>query len=336
MEAVGTLAGRIAHDFNNLLTVILGYSEYLLMDGDLGESALGDLSKLNQTAHKGAELVQSLLTFSRKLEPKLGPTNLNHQVEQVKNLLERTIPKKINISVSLEKRLAITHADPSQIQQGLMNLAVNAKDAMPNGGKLTIQTSNAVLDEEFCRSHLGAKSGRYAMVSVSDTGHGVDKEILGHIFEPFYTTKGMGRGTGLGLAMTYGIVKQHGGYIECESVVGEGTEFRVYLPVPDADERYEGAQEKPLFQGGAETILLVDDEDSIRDLAQKILVRAGYRVLTPSNGSEALELYKKEAGRISLVILDLIMSEMSGGQCVKAGEDGSERKGPDSQRVFPR
>ena len=156
MEAVGTLAGGIAHDFNNLLTVILGYSEYLLMDGDLGVSARGDIRKINQAARKGAELVQSLLTFSRKLEPKLGPDrDLNHQVEQVKDLLEKTIPKKINISVSLEKGLAITRAGPSQIQQVLMNLAVNAKDAMPNGGKLTIQTSNSVLDEGFCQKSSG-------------------------------------------------------------------------------------------------------------------------------------------------------------------------------------
>jgi two-component system, cell cycle sensor histidine kinase and response regulator CckA len=317
MEAVGTLAGGIAHDFNNLLTVVLGYSEYLLMDGDIGESARGDLSKLNQAAQKGAELVQSLLTFSRKVEPKLSPTNLNHQVEQVKNLLERTLPKKINISVSLEKGLDIIHADSSQVQQVLMNLAVNAKDAMPNGGKLTIQTANAVIDEEFCRSHLGAKCGRYAMVSVSDTGHGMDKQILGHIFEPFYTTKGMGRGTGLGLAMTYGIVKQHAGYIECESVVGAGTTFRVYLPVPDADAPDEDIQEKPALPGGPETVLLVDDEDSIRDLVQKVLVRAGYSVLTASNGQEALELYKRESGRISLVILDLVMPEMSGAQCLE-------------------
>jgi len=317
MEAVGTLAGGIAHDFNNLLTVILGYSEYLLMDGDIGESARGDLTKLNQAAQKGAELVQSLLTFSRKVEPKLSPTNLNHQVEQVKNLLGRTLPKNINIAVSLDKGVAIIHADSSQVQQVLMNLAVNAKDAMPNGGMLTIQTSNVVLDEEFCRSHLGATRGRYAMVSVSDTGHGMDKQILGHIFEPFYTTKGMGRGTGLGLAMTYGIVKQHAGYIECESVVGAGTTFRVYLPVPDAYAPEEDIQEKPVLPGGPETVLLVDDEDSIRDLVQKVLVRAGYSVLTASNGQEALELYKRESGRISLVILDLVMPEMSGAQCLE-------------------
>jgi two-component system, cell cycle sensor histidine kinase and response regulator CckA len=317
MEAVGTLAGGIAHDFNNLLTVILGYSEYLLMDGDIGESARGDLNKLNQAARKGAELVQSLLTFSRKVDPKLSPTNLNHQVEQIKELLGRTIPKKIKISVSLEKALAIVHADSSQIQQVLMNLAVNAKDAMPDGGKLAIQTCNVVLDEEFCRSHLGSKPGTYAMVSVSDTGDGMDKEILSHIFEPFYTTKGMGRGTGLGLAMTYGIVKQHGGYIECESAVGEGTTFRVYLPVPDAEALEEFIPPQPAVRNGSETILLVDDEDSIRDLAKKILVRAGYSVLTASNGKDALELYKAGADRISLVILDLVMPEMSGGECLE-------------------
>jgi two-component system cell cycle sensor histidine kinase/response regulator CckA len=317
MEAVGTLAGGIAHDFNNLLTIILGYSEYLLTEEDMSETARGDLNKMSEAARKGAELVQNLLTFSRKVDPTLSPTNLNQQVEEIKGLLGRTMSKNITISVSLEKALATIHADGGQIQQVLMNLAVNAKDAMPDGGRLAIETSNVVLDEEFCRSHLGSKPGNYAMVSVSDTGYGMDKEILNHIFEPFYTTKGLGRGTGLGLAMTYGIVKQHGGYIDCSSAVGQGTTFRVYLPVPEEDSREESVPTAHVLQRGSETVLLVDDEDAIRDLAKKILVRAGYNVLTASNGRDALELYTREAGRISMVILDLVMPEMGGGQCLE-------------------
>ncbi len=317
MEAVGTLAGGIAHDFNNLLTVVLGYADYLLMDKSLGEPVRVDLRKISESAKKGAELVRSLLTFSRKVEPRLTPMDLNQQVDQVKNLLFRTLPKMITIAVSLEQELtATTYADPAQIQQVLMNLAVNARDSMPNGGKLTMQTTGVVLDDEFCRSHLGAKHGRYVMVSVSDTGRGIRKEVLDHIFEPFYTTKGMGRGTGLGLAVTYGIVKQHGGYIECESTVGEGSTFRVYLPALDEDAAQVGACQRPAIQIGTETVLLVDDEDLIRDLARTILVRAGYEVITATNGREALELYKTEANRVSLIILDLIMPEMGGAECL--------------------
>ncbi len=318
MEAVGTLAGGIAHDFNNLLTVVLGYSDYLLMDESLGEPVRADLSRISEAAKKGAELVRSLLTFSRKVEPRLTPMNLNQQVEQVKNLLLRTLPKMITIAVSLEEGLAATtYADPAQIQQVLMNLAVNARDAMPNGGKLAIQTAGIVLDEKFCRSHLGARTGRYVMLSVSDAGRGMNKEVLDHIFEPFYTTKEMGRGTGLGLAVTYGIVKQHGGYIECESKPGEGSTFRVYLPAVDTDAAEGLTHQKTAVQVGTETVLLVDDEDLVRDLARTILVRAGYEVITTTNGREALELYKTDADRVSLVILDLIMPEMGGAECLR-------------------
>jgi CheY-like chemotaxis protein len=198
-----------------------------------------------------------------------------------------------------------------------MNLAVNAKDAMPDGGKLIIQTGNVSLDDLFCRTHLGATAGDYVMLTVSDTGQGMDQETREHIFEPFYTTKDVGRGTGLGLAIVYGIVKQHDGYIECQSVPGTGTTFRVYFPALRFEAEDREAPLNGIPQGGTETILLVDDEEFVRDLGKRLLSKAGYTVLTAATGNEALEVYGAERGRISLVILDLIMPEMGGKQCLE-------------------
>jgi len=230
MEAIGTLAGGIAHDFNNLLQVTLGYSELLLAEKREDDPEYADLSKILQSARSGAELVQRLLTFSRKVEPKPVPLNLNRRILQVEKLLRRTIPKMIHIQLDLSDDLADINADPTQMEQVLMNLAVNARDAMPDGGKLAISTRNVSLDEEYCRVRAGAKPGEYVLLTVSDTGYGMDKATIDHIFEPFYTTKELGRGTGLGLAMVYGIVKQHGGYISCYSEVEHGTTFNVYFP----------------------------------------------------------------------------------------------------------
>ena len=318
MEAIGTLAGGIAHDFNNLLQVTLGYSELLLGRRSRKTTPNMQISlKIFQAAKSGAELVQRLLTFSRKVEPKPIPLNLNRRILQVEKLLRRTIPKMIDIQMDLSDDLAEIHADPTQMEQVLMNLAVNARDAMPDGGKLTVGTKNVTLDEEYCRIHAEAKPGEYVLLTVSDTGHGMDKATIDHIFEPFYTTKELGRGTGLGLAMVYGIVKQHGGYITCYSEVGHGTTFNVYLPAiesqvePDVDKT--GVM--PAF--GTETILLVDDEEFVRDLGARILSKAGYNVLTATNGKEALDLFEKERTQISLVILDLIMPEMGGKECLK-------------------
>ncbi len=209
------------------------------------------------------------------------------------------------------------NADPSQLDQVLMNLAVNARDAMPEGGRLTIETVNVFLDEEFTRTHLGAKPGEYVLLNISDTGYGMDKETLQHIFEPFFTTKEAGKGTGLGLAMVYGIVKQHGGYITCYSEPGKGTTFRIYLPVVEMEIDQDVAITGTMPAFGTETILLVDDEEFIRDLGKQILKRSGYTVLTATDGKEALELYKREKEKISLVILDLIMPEMGGKQCLE-------------------
>ena len=317
MEAVGTLAGGIAHDFNNLLTVVLGFSELLLIGKDERDPSYADLQKIHQAARSGADLVQRILAFGRKTEITPRPLNLNHEIEQVKKLLDRTIPKMIEIELLLSDELAMVNADPVQIEQVLMNLAVNAKDAMPDGGKLTIETKNVALDEEYCRMHLGSKPGDYVLLSVSDTGHGMDKETLKHIFEPFYTTKGVGRGTGLGLAMVYGIVKQHGGYTTCYSELGVGTIFKIYLPAIATDAKSEASEGKPTLPKGTERILLVDDEELVRDLGKRILERSGYTVLATASGKEALDLYKKERGKISLVILDLIMPQMGGKRCLE-------------------
>ena len=318
MEAVGTLAGVVAHDFNNILQVVLGYSELLLAEKGEHDPARADLQKMNQAAQKGADLVRRLLSFSRKAEFNPRPVDLNHQIEQLEKMLTRTIPRMIKIRLNLADGLSRVNADPTQMDQVLMNLAVNARDAMPEGGDLLIETANVFLHEDFARMHLGLKSGEYVLLSVSDTGHGMDEETSEHIFEPFYTTKERGKGTGLGLAMVYGIVTQHGGRIDCYSEPGHGTTFKIYLPALAEDrDQLEKTKSELVAGGGTETILLVDDEELVRDLGKRILERAGYSVLTVANGKEALHLYGREMEKISLVILDLIMPEMGGKQCLE-------------------
>jgi PAS domain S-box-containing protein len=316
MEAIGTLAGGVAHDFNNLLQITSGYSEILLNDKSPAHPDYDKLHTINATAKRGADLVQRLMVFSRKGDTKPRSLNLNHEVTQLKKLLERTISKMIAIDLSLESWLPVINADPVQVEQILLNLAINAKDAMPeSGGKLTIETRNVTLDEEYCRTHLESKPGQYVMISVSDTGHGMSQETVQHIFEPFFTTKGVGKGTGLGLAMVYGIMKHHDGFINCYSEPGHGTTFRIYFPVVQIELEEDSEQERAVPQGGSETILLVDDEESLCDIGSQILTRAGYTVLTATNGKDALNLYGKKRRDISLVLLDLIMPEMGGKEC---------------------
>jgi PAS domain S-box-containing protein len=316
MEAVGTLAGGIAHDFNNLLQVIQGYTEVLLHGVNEDPSHHEALQKIHRSAKRGAELTGQLLTFSRKVQSERRPLDLNQEVEQVKNLLERTIPKMIEIELHLDKTPAIVSADPVQVEQALMNLAVNAMDAMPDGGKIIIETERATLDEEFCQTHLGARPGEYVLLTISDTGHGMNKEILEHVFEPFYTTKEVGKGTGLGLAMVYGIVKTHEGYIVCYSELAFGTTFKIYLPaLVQGGHWSEAGEGEDQLKGGDETILLVDDEKYIRELGVELLTDVGYEVLTATDGEGALELYRKEQERIDLVILDLVIPGMGGKRC---------------------
>lgn len=273
MEAVGTLAGGIAHDFNNLLQAVQGYAQLLMLDRKEGEPGHEELQEIVRAAVRGSELTRQLLTFSRKVESKRQPLDLNHQVREVRRLLERTIPKTIEIRLRLAAALETVNADPLQVEQILMNLAVNAKDAMPEGGRLVIETENVTLDEQYCKRHLGARPGDYVLLSISDTGAGIDRQTRERIFEPFFSTKETGKGTGLGLAIVYGIVKGHHGCIQCDSEPGAGTTFRIYLPVLKREEKtvdYREAEGGPV-PGGRETILLVDDEESIRALGERVL-----------------------------------------------------------------
>ena len=321
MEAVGTLAGGIAHDFNNLLQAIQGYTELLLMRKKEGEPDWRELQEVIRASKRGAELTQQLLTFSRKVESKRRPLDFNQEVGELQELLERTIPKMIDVEFKLADNLKMVNADSVQLKQVLMNLAVNAKDAMAEGGKLLIETQGVTLDQEFCRRYAEVKVGDYVLLSISDTGHGMDKGTLEHIFDPFYTTKEVGKGTGLGLAIVYGIIKSHEGYITCYSRPEEGTTFRIYLPTIEPEtvpvDVLIAPEPEGLARGGNETILLVDDEEFIRELGVDVLGRVGYTVLTASNGENALELYRQERARIDLVILDLIMPGMGGNKCLE-------------------
>ncbi|MFC1836425.1 ATP-binding protein, partial [Thermodesulfobacteriota bacterium] len=316
MEAVGTLAGGIAHDFNNLLQVIHGYADLALLDISKGEKGHSELREIKTASRSAAELTQGLLTFSRQVESKLRPVNLNHELKQVVRMLERTIPKMIEIELRPADNLAPVKADSAQLQQVMMNLGVNARDAMPDGGRLVIETQSVELDAEYCKSHLGTEPGNFVVLTVSDNGCGMDKEAMLKIFEPFYTTKEAGKGTGLGLAIVYGIVKNHGGHIICYSEPGKGTSFKIYFPFRELERNESPVHGTTKLVGGNETILLVDDEDAVRNLGEKILTRFGYSVLSASNGREGLEIFNSDRHRISLIILDLIMPEMGGRECL--------------------
>jgi two-component system, cell cycle sensor histidine kinase and response regulator CckA len=316
MEAVGTLAGGIAHDFNNLLQIVLGYSEALLQRKKQGEKDYADIHKILEAGKRGAGLVKNLLTFSRKVEPVYQPVNLNSEVFQIQQLMSRAIPKTIKIDLHLSGDLELVQADQSQLGQILMNLGVNARDAMPYGGTLTFLTSNAILDEAYCSDHIGVKPGRYVLLTVSDTGLGMEPETVAHIFEPFFTTKGVTQGTGLGLATVYGIVKRHDGHIICSSEPGNGTTFKIYFPVNETRNDSNPEIDDLAIPGGTETILVVEDDDVIRELCEATLKSFGYEVVVAGNGKEALEIYEREGNRISLIVLDLIMPEMDGNQCL--------------------
>ncbi len=318
MEAVGTLAGGVAHDFNNLLQAVQGYAELLLIGKKGNDDDFKALQAIRRAAQKGSELTRQLLTFSRKVECKKQPVILNRIVNNTKSLLVRTIPKMIEIELDLESNLNTVNADPIQIELSLMNLAVNARDAMPEGGKLIIKTENVILDEAYCRTHLGVRPGDYVLLSVVDNGSGIEKEILDHIFEPFFTSKEIGKGTGLGLAMIYGIVKNHKGLITCDSEPGVGTVFKLYLPCIKQKTTAPETKEAEVFlQGGRETILLVDDEEFILDFGKQLLVNSGYKVLTAADGESALQQFREGSGQIDLVILDLIMPGIGGKKCLE-------------------
>ncbi len=319
MEAIGTLAGGVAHDFNNLLQAISGFTQLLLMGKGQDDRDRGKLEAIEKAAGRASELTRRLLIFGRKVESQLKPVDLNHEVEGACRLLERTIPKMIQIDLDLAHPLDLVNADAVQLEQILMNLAINARDAMPDGGQLLVQTQNVNLDEVFCKKNVGSVPGRYVCLSVKDTGCGMEEKIVERIFEPFFTTKETGKGTGLGLAMVYGIVKSHKGYIACHSEPGKGTRFEVYLPaiVMEKGDRETSVKGKALetVPRGNETLLLVDDEASLREIGRAMLEKFGYRVMEAESGEQALALYREKKEAIHLVLLDLNMPGMGGFKC---------------------
>jgi PAS domain S-box-containing protein len=318
MEAVGTLAGGIAHDFNNHLQGISGYIQLLMMRGDRDRTEQGWLLQIERSVKRAAALTKQLLIFSRKEESRLEPIDLNEVVRQAQKTLARTIPESITAELRLAAELASVDGDAVQLEHVLFNLGINAKDAMPDGGKIVIETRNVHLDEAFCRNHVGVKPGAYVELTFADSGHGMDQETLERIFEPFYTTKGVGSGIGLGLAIVYGIVQSHHGLILCESNLDKGTTFRVYLPAQERDGAAPAKEERKRGDyRGAETIIIVDDEPDIIDIGQNTLEQFGYTVLTARNGEEAVEIYTRQGDHIDLVILDLGMPGMGGERCLR-------------------
>jgi PAS domain S-box-containing protein len=314
MEAVGTLAGGIAHDFNNILAAITGYAELALDEATAQGRPAFELQEVLAAADRAKDLVRRILAFSHKMEPELRLVDLNQEVRQAARILSRTIPKMIEIELELAEDLALVRADAGQLEQVLLNLGANARDAMPEGGTLTVSTANAELDAEFCRLHPGAVPGWYVRLTVSDTGQGLDAQTREHIFEPFYTTKGPGRGTGLGLAIIFGTVKSHGGYIRCQSQPGSGASFDIYLPAAAAgqDPAADGAPRPAAPPAGGATLLVVDDEPALRDIAARILERAGYQALKADSGEQALELLRQAPQAVDLVVLDLGLPGMGG------------------------
>jgi two-component system, cell cycle sensor histidine kinase and response regulator CckA len=312
MEAVGLLAGGIAHDFNNLLSVVLSYADLMTMELKADNPLLGDVEEIRRAGTRAADLTRQLLMFSRQQVVESKVLDLNEVMSGVDKMLRRVLRADIEFTSIPGGALGCVRADPGSIEQVIMNLVVNARDAMPIGGKLTVETSNVALDDEYARTHLGAKSGLYVMLSITDTGSGMDKPTLARIFEPFFTTKEKGKGTGLGLATVFGIVQQSGGTVWVYSEPGIGTTFKVYLPRVDDAADAPSARLVVATLRGDETILLVEDEDQVRDVARGILLRHGYTVLDARNGGEAFLLCEQHVGRIHLLLSDVVMPKMSG------------------------
>ncbi|MGA8868391.1 MAG: PAS domain S-box protein [Candidatus Sulfotelmatobacter sp.] len=318
MEAVGRLAGGIAHDFNNLLMVISGYTEVLLSQLDATHPLHLKAQAIQQASDRATTLTRQLLAFSRKQLLELKVIDVNAIVADMERLLRPLIGENVELTTRLAAGVGCTRADAGQLEQVIMNLVVNAKDAMPGGGKIVIRTDNATLDESYRREHTFIKPGPYIMISVRDSGHGMDRETQARIFEPFFTTKEKGKGTGLGLSTVYGIIKQSGGYVFVQSEVGHGTIFTIYLPRVDEPLEAHGATpSSSAAAGGSETVLLVEDEESVRQLVRETLEIRGYRVLEAENGQVGLALAQSHKDKIDLIITDVVMPGMSGHELVQ-------------------
>jgi len=328
MEAIGSLAGGVAHDFNNLLTIIKGNSQLSLMELKAGDPLRENIEQVEKAADRAAALTRQLLAFSRRQVLETKVLDLNTILRDLDKMLRRVIGEDIELVTLLAENLGTVKADPGQIEQVVMNLAVNARDAMLKGGKLTIETANVDLDEVYARSHVAVTPGRYVMLSVSDTGVGMPPEVKEHIFEPFFTTKEKGKGTGLGLSTVHGIVKQSGGNIWVYSEPGQGTAFKIYLP--RVDELPEEAGEKVVqkeLPGGGETILVVEDEEKVRQVTVQILTKNGYTVLEASHGDEARQICEQHGGPIHLIMTDVVLPGMNGrelAECLVSSRPGAK------------
>jgi len=312
-EAIGRLAGGIAHDFNNALGVILGWAQ-LGYDNVTANSPLREsFERIRDQAQRSAGLTRQLLAFARRQVLQPRNVNLNDLVSRMTGLLETAIGEQTELKIALTPGLQATMADPTQIEQVLMNLCLNARDAMPQGGCIVIGTSNVEIGEDFCRTHPYGHPGRYVLLSVSDTGVGMDAATLDRIFEPFFTTKEMGRGTGLGLATVYGTVKQHRGFVNVYSELGQGTTFHVYLPASSGSSvAIELATSEDTQKGGTETILVAEDHEELRELVRETLASQGYSVILATNGRDAVRMFKANSEEIRLVVLDVVMPFLSG------------------------
>ena len=314
MEAIGILAGGIAHDFNNLLTTIQGYTSMVMMKLDNSGRLFRDLNQVHLAADRAAALTRQLLLFSRKQPTMTVTLNLNRTIDNLLEMLQRLIGEDITVSADMEPSLWPIQADESSIDQVIMNLVVNARDAMPKGGTISIKTESVTLDEEQARGISEARYGQFVCLSIADTGSGIDKEIVNRIFEPFFTTKGLGKGTGLGLSVVYGIVKQHEGWINIYSEPGQGSVFKIYLPASSYKSKRKVEETIPIeqIQGRGERILLVEDEAGVRDLTTRALRENGYVVIEAASTQEALDIFEQEKGNFHLVLSDVVLPDQTG------------------------
>jgi two-component system NtrC family sensor kinase len=313
MQAVGQLTGGIAHDFNNLLTIIASTADLLAKELPAdAETAREDVDEMRHAAHRGADMIRKLLAFSRRGHLQFEVVNLEATVRDTTAMLRRILPAHINIELGTNGRPPRVRADPGALEQIMLNLATNARDAMPAGGTLTVEIHEVDLDEEFCNAHGGGRPGRYAALVVSDTGIGMDTKVRDRIFEPFFTTKPVGSGTGLGMSMIYGLVRQHDGFIDVDTEIDVGTTFSIFLPVSDEPETRDADAAGQAPRGGNELVLVVEDEPAILRTSRRILELYGYKVLTAANGEEALALLRKRAADIDLVLTDVVMPRLGG------------------------
>ena len=314
MEAIGVLAGGVAHDFNNLLTAIQGCTNLVMEEIGDTHRVFVDLKEILIATKRATDLTHQLLLFSRKQPMKLVLLDLNKSIENMLSMFDRLLGENIEIQTEFGSDLWTLEGDRGTIEQVVMNLMVNARDAMPKGGTITLRTENVIVDEVYCKTVPEARIGRFVRLSVSDTGFGIDPEIIKHIFEPFFTTKGVGKGTGLGLSVIYGIVKQHNGWIDLHSEKGKGSDFNIYLPVVSVHEILEMEERSSIegFHGEGEKILVVEDEKNVREFAIRALTKYGYHVFSSSNLEEARTVFQQERGKFNLIFSDVVLPDGSG------------------------